>query len=319
MSDETLIQAARNALAESMKADSGIIALGEDVASGGPFGLTKGLSAAFGTDRVRNTPISEASFVGVGIGMALGGAHPFVDVMFNDFLTLASDQLFNQAAKIHFMSGGRYSVPLTIWTVAGAGTRWGAQHSQHLDGWLSQIPGLKVVSPSSPQMMRNTMKGALADPDPVVILVDRNLLYARGEFPGDDGSPWAARIISKGERITVAATGRLSHMALEFAQNRPGEIEVIDLQRLAPLEVTAICESVEKTGRLVILNDEAANGGFISSLALAVYDRAYWSLDTPIGHLASPPTPVPAAPNLEDAYMITASEIERAILETLNR
>lgn len=319
MSDETLIQAARNALAESMKADSGIIALGEDVASGGPFGLTKGLSAAFGTDRVRNTPISEASFVGVGIGMALGGAHPFVDVMFNDFLTLASDQLFNQAAKIHFMSGGRYSVPLTIWTVAGAGTRWGAQHSQHLDGWLSQIPGLKVVSPSSPQMMRNTMKGALADPDPVVILVDRNLLYARGEFPGDDGSPWAARIISKGERITVAATGRLSHLALEFAQNRPGEIEVIDLQRLAPIEVTAICKSVEKTGRLVILNDEAANGGFISSLALAVYDRAYWSLDAPIGHLASPPTPVPAAPNLEDAYMITASEIERAIFETLNR
>ncbi|MDG6999635.1 MAG: alpha-ketoacid dehydrogenase subunit beta [Nitrososphaerota archaeon] len=319
MNNETLIQAARNSLAEAMKADSGVMALGEDVASGGPFGLTKGLSTEFGTDRVRNTPISEASFVGVGIGLALGGAHPLVDVMFNDFLTLASDQLFNQAAKIHFMSGGRYSVPLAIWTVGGAGTRWGAQHSQRFDGWLSQIPGLKVVSPSSPEMMRNTMREALGDPDPVVILVDRTLLYAQVGLPGDDGSPWEARIISEGERVTVAASGRLAHMALKFAHTRPGEIEVIDLQRLAPLDVTTVCKSVEKTGRLVLLNDEVSTGGFIASLALAVYDRAYWLLDAPIGHLTSPPTPVPAAPSLEDAYMITSSDIERVVLETLNR
>ena len=318
MSNETLIQAARNALAEAMKADPSVMALGEDVASGGPFGLTKGLSAEFGTDRVRNTPISEASFVGVGIGLALGGAHPLVDVMFNDFLTIASDQLFNQAAKIHFMSGGRYSVPLTIWTVGGAGTRWGAQHSQRFDGWLSQIPGLKVVSPSSPVMIHKTMGAALADPDPVVILVDRTLLYSQNALPGDDGSPWEARTISEGDKVTVAATGRLTHIALELARSRPGEIEVIDLQRLAPLDVTAVSRSVEKTGKLVLLNDEVSNGGFIASLALAIYDHTYWSLDAPIGHLASPPTPVPAAPSLEDAYMITAAEIERVVTETMN-
>lgn len=318
MSSETLIEAARSGLAEAMRADSGVMALGEDVASGGPFGLTKGLSAEFGTSRIRNTPISEASFVGVGIGLALGGAHPLIDVMFNDFLTLASDQLFNHAAKIHFMSGGRYSVPLTIWTVGGAGTRWGAQHSQRLDGWLSQIPGLKVVSPSSPQMMRNTMREALHDPDPVVILVDRTLLYSRVALPDDNGSPWQARIISQGSRVTVAASGRLTHLALEIARNRPGEIEVIDLQRLAPVDVTTICKSVEKTNRLVLLNDEVSTGGYVASLALAVYDHTYWLLDAPIGHLASPSTPVPAAPSLEDAFMITSSDVENAVLKTLN-
>lgn len=319
MSNETLIEAARNGLAEAMRADPGVMALGEDVTSGGPFGLTKGLSAEFGPNRIRNTPISEASFVGVGIGLALGGAHPLIDVMFNDFLTLASDQLFNHAAKIHFMSGGRYSVPLSVWTVGGAGTRWGAQHSQRLDGWLSQIPGLKVVSPSSPEMMRNTMREALSDPDPVVILVDRTLLYSRTALPGDDGSPWQARIVSEGNRVTVAASGRLTHMALEFARNRPGEIELIDLQRLAPLDITTVCKSVEKTNRLVLLNDEVSNGGLVASLALAVYDRAYWLLDAPIAHLTSPSTPVPAAPNLEDAFMITSSAIESVIMGTLNR
>ncbi len=313
MSGETLVQAARNALAEMMQVDDSVMVLGEDVASGGPFGLTKGLAGEFGTQRIRNTPISEASFVGVGIGMALGGARPLIDVMFDDFLTLASDQLFNQAAKIHYMSGGRYSVPLTLWTIGGAGTRWGAQHSQRLDGWLSQIPGLKVLSPASPKMMYRSVKEALADPDPVVILADRSLLYSQAELAGDDGSPWEPRVVTEGESVTVVATGRLTHLALEVAAKHPGQVEVIDLQRLSPLDVSLVSASIEKTGRAILVHDETANGSFTSGLALSLYDCAYWSLDAPIVHVSSPPTPVPAAPSLEDAYMVSASQIESAI------
>lgn len=319
MSNISLVQAARSALAETMQEDSRIHVLGEDVSSGGPFGLTKGLLQDFGSGRIRNTPISEASFVGVGLGLALGGAHPLVDIMFNDFITLASDQLFNQAAKVHFMSGGRYSVPLTIWTVAGAGTRWGAQHSQRLDGWLAQIPGLKVLSPASPGMMFHSIKAALKDPDPVVMLIDRSLLYSQKALAGDDGSPWQPRIVKSGDQITIATTGRLVHIALEVASTLPVAVEIIDLQRLSPVNVELICESVQKTGNLLLIHDEVANGGLVSSLALAVYDQAYWSLDSPIAHLTSPPTPVPAAANLEDAYLVNALSIRRAILEMIGK
>lgn len=319
MSNESLMQAARSALAETMQEDSRVQVLGEDVSSGGPFGLTKGLYQDFGPARIRNTPISEASFIGVGIGLALGGAHPLVDIMFNDFLTLASDQLFNQAAKVHFMSGGHYSVPMTIWTVGGAGTRWGAQHSQRLDGWLAQIPGLKVLSPASPKMMFTSMKSALRDPDPVVILVDRALLYSQKDLPGDDGTAWLPRIVQRGDQITLATTGRLVHLAREVSATLPVSVEIIDLQRLSPLNVELICESVNKTGHLVLAHDEVATGGLVAALALAVYDKAYWSLDAPIAHVTSPATPVPAGANLEDAYIIDEIAIRKTIMETLEK
>lgn len=319
MSSESLVQAARSALVETMQKDSRIHVLGEDVSSGGPFGLTKGLYQDFGSARIRNTPISEASFIGVGLGLALGGAHPLVDIMFNDFLTLASDQLFNQAAKVHFMSGGRYSVPMTIWTLGGAGTRWGAQHSQRLDGWLAQIPGIKVLSPASPKMMFLSMREALTDPDPVVMLTDRALLYSQKALPGDDGSPWHPRIIQNGDQITLATTGRLVHLAMEASSTLPVSVEIIDLQRLSPIDVELICKSVDKTGNLVLVHDEVANGGLVAALALAVYDQAYWSLDMPITHVTSPATPVPAAANLEDAYSINTKTIQKAILETLGK
>lgn len=317
MGGETLVQSARNALYASMKDDQAIVVLGEDARSGGPFGLTKGLFADLGSERVRNTPISEASFVGVGVGLALGGARPFVDVMFDDFLTLASDQLFNQACKIHFMSGGRYSVPITLWTVGGAGTRWGAQHSQRLDGLLTSFPGLKVMSPSSPKMMYSSMREALADPDPVVVLVDRALLYSSVELPCDQGSPWEPRIVAEGESVTVVATGRLTHMAIEVAKRYAGEVEVIDLQRLSPLDVSTVVRSVNKTGKALLVHDEASDGGFTAGLAMHLYDQAYWSLDSPISHVTSPFTPVPAAPNLEDAFMVDAARIDVALRELL--
>jgi len=307
------VNAARMALVESMAADLSVVVLGEDVRAGGPFSLTKGLSDRFGDTRVRDTPICELAFTGAAVGMALGGARPFVDLMFNDFMTVASDQLFNNAAKLHFMSGGRYSVPLAVWTIAGAGTRWGAHHSQHLEGWLTQVPGLKVLAPSSPAMAAASVSAALADPDPVVVVADRALLYSRQPLPGDEGSPWSSRVVRRGDAVTVAATGRLTHLALEVAADMDVSIEVLDLQRLAPLDVSLIVESVGVTSRLVIAHDEASCGGLVASLMREVYEHAYWLLDGPIVTLTSPATPVPAAATLEDAYMIQADDLRAAI------
>jgi pyruvate/2-oxoglutarate/acetoin dehydrogenase E1 component len=312
-----LIQAARSALDGAMREEPGVVVLGEDVASGGPFGLTKKLADSYGTDRVRNTPISEGAIMGAAVGLALAGGRPFVDLMFNDFVTAASDQLMNHAAKVHFMSGGAYSVPLTVWTVGGAGTRWGAQHSQRLDGWLAQVPGLKVLSPASPAMTRVAVAEALADPDPVVVFVDRALLYDRRPLPRDDGSPWTARVVQKGDALTVAATGRLVHLAMEASRGAGIDAEVVDVQRLAPLEVGPVVESLDRTSRLLVLHDEAAMGAMSALLVEAVYEQGFWSLDAPIKRLTAPATPVPAAAELEDAHVIGGEDIVRAMNELL--
>lgn len=241
-----------------------------------------------------------------------------IDLMFDDFLTLASDQLFNQAAKIHFMSGGRYSVPLVLWTVAGAGSRWGAQHSQHLVGWLMQVPGLKVVAPSTPAMARISLCAAIDDPDPVVIIVDRAVLYRKGELPGDNGSPFLSRVVRSGEQLSLVASGRLLFEALEVVDELGLSIEVIDLQRLSPLDVGIICDSVHKTGKLLIVHEEVEIGGLSALIAKGVYDREYWSLDAPIVSVNAPSTPVPAAPTLEDAYLVSKQKIRNAILATIS-
>ncbi len=315
MSVPTLIASARSALQAALRDDERVRVLGEDVTAGGPFGLTKTLVKEFGATRICNTPISEGAIMGAAIGLALGGERPFVDLMFCDFLTAASDQLFNHAAKINFMSGGRHSVPLTVWTIAGAGTRWGAQHSQRLDGWLTQVPGLKVLAPASAAAAANAITAALEDPDPVVVIADRALLYRKDELPGDDESPWNTRTVRPGRDMTVVATGRLVHLALEAGQQSDTDVEVLDLQRLAPLDISRIIESVERTSKLLILHDEAATGGFAASLSAAVHENAFGALDAPIRRLTSPPTPVPAAPNLEDAYLLDVEDIATAIRE----
>ncbi len=315
MSGPTLIASARSALQAALRGDQRVRVLGEDVTAGGPFGLTKTLVKEFGTSRICNTPISEGAIMGAAIGLALGGERPFVDLMFCDFLTAASDQLFNHAAKINFMSGGRYNVPLTVWTIGGAGTRWGAQHSQRLDGWLTQVPGLKVLAPASAAAAANAIEAAFDDPDPVVVIADRALLYRKDELPGDGDSPWNTRTVRAGRDMTVVATGRLVYLALEAGQKSDTDIEVLDLQRLAPLDLTHILESVERTAKLLVLHDEAATGGFAASLSTAVYDNAFAALNAPIRRLTSPPTPVPAAPNLEDAYLLDVDDIAVAMKE----
>lgn len=307
------IQAARAALADFMADDPSVVVLGEDVRAGGPFSLTKGLSERFGDDRVRDTPICELAFTGAAVGMALGGAKPFIDLMFNDFITAASDQLFNNAAKLHFMSGGRYAVPLTVWSIAGAGTRWGAHHSQHLEGWLTQVPGLKVLAPSSPSMVAASVRAALADPDPVIVVADRTLLYSREPLTGDDGSPWSSRVVQAGDTVTLATSGRLTHMALAVTAELDLSVEIVDLQRLAPLDVSVILRSLSRTSRLVLAHDEAVCGGLLASIQRQVYEQGFWLLDGPIVTVSSPATPIPAAAALEDAYMIDERDLIAAL------
>jgi pyruvate dehydrogenase E1 component beta subunit len=300
-----------------MAADPDVVVLGEDVTAGGAFGLTKGLVDAHGRSRVRNTPISEGGVMGVAVGLALGGAHPFVDLMFCDFLTAASDQLFNHAAKIHFMSGGRYSVPLAVWTTGGAGTRWGAQHSQRLDAWLACVPGIKVLAPASPALVAASVREATADPDPVVVFVDRALLYSRRALPGDTGSAWRSRVVRAGTELTVAATGRLVHLALDGADSIGASVEVIDLQRLAPLDLEPVVDSVVRTSRLLVVHDEAGPGALASTIAAGVQEAAFWHLDAPIACVTSPGTPVPAAATLEDAYVLDVDAVASAMKQTL--
>jgi pyruvate dehydrogenase E1 component beta subunit len=308
-----LVQAARAELDRQMAADERVMVLGEDVVAGGPFTLTRGLADRHGVERVRNTPICEYSFTGAGIGMALGGGRPFIDLMFDDFMTVASDQLFNNAAKINFMSGGRFPIPLVVWTIAGAGTRWGSHHSQHLEGWFAQVPGLKALAPASPAMMEASVAAAFADPNPVVLVADRELLFSREPLPGEDGSPWRPRVIRAGRDVTLLTSGRLSHLALRAVEDLDISVEVLDLQAIAPLDLAPVVESVQRTSRLAIVHDEAAPGGLSSMLARAVYDAAFWYLDAPIAVVTSPGTPVPAAAALEDAYMLGAADIVNAV------
>jgi 2-oxoisovalerate dehydrogenase E1 component len=312
--DGTMIAAARTALAAVMEADEDVVILGEDVAAGGPFGLTRDLADVHGTERVRNTPISEGAVMGVAVGLALAGRKPLVDLMFDDFLTLASDQLFNHAAKIHFMSGGTRSVPLCVWTTGGAGTRWGAQHSQRMDGWIASVPGLKVLAPTTPAMAAASLAAGIEDPDPVVVLADRTLLYRRWTLPNDDASPWHNRLVRSGSALTVAASGRTVLLALEALDELGLEADVVDLQRIAPLDVSEIVASLARTSRLLVAHDEASGGGLADRVVREICaSPAFWDLDAPIEVVTAPATPIPAGPALEDAYVVTRARLSEAL------
>jgi acetoin:2,6-dichlorophenolindophenol oxidoreductase subunit beta len=318
-STSTFIDAARKSIGKAMAADDRIAVLGEDITAGGPFGLTKGLVDSYGARRIINTPISESSIMGVAIGMALGGRRPLVDLMFTDFVTLASDQLFNHAAKIHYMSGGRRSVPMTVWTTGGAGTRWGAQHSQRLDGLFAAVPGLKVLAPATSAAADAALASAFDDPDPVVVIADRALLYRRDELPGDGGDPTQPRVVQAGTELTLVATGRLVFEAIDASRSSGVAAEIIDLQRIAPLRVNEIVDSVRRTRRLLVLHDEARTAGVASTVAAAVVEQAFGHLDAAPMILTSPATPIPAAATLEDHYLIDGTRIATALRELVAR
>ena len=317
MTETTFLEAIRSTLARAMRADRRVIVLGEDVAEGGPYEATTGLAEEFGTDRVLNTPISEGAVCGVAIGAAQAGLRPVVEIMFIDFLTLALDQLANQAAKAHFMSGGQLNVPMVLRTQGGAGQRSGAQHSQSLEAWPAHIPGLKVVMPSSATDAAGLLASAIADPGPVVF-VENKSLYFRREPVAEEGEAvpiGSAHIVRPGADITLVATSRMVVDALVVADELAAEgvhAEVIDPRTLVPLDVDTIGESVRRTGRAVVAHEAVTVGGFGAELAARIQDAAFDCLEAPIQRVGAPFTPVPVSPPLEDWYRPGAGQIAAA-------
>jgi acetoin:2,6-dichlorophenolindophenol oxidoreductase subunit beta len=320
MPQTTFVEEIRRAVGRAMRADDSVIVLGEDVAEGGPYQATLGLSEEFGRDRVLNTPISESAVAGVAIGAAQAGMRPVVEIMFIDFLTLALDQLVNQAAKAHFMSGGQLTVPLVLRTQGGTGGRAAAQHSQSLEAWLTHIPGLKVVMPSTALDAAGLMASAIADPNPVVFVENKSLYFRREEAPEDpDDRPaipiGRAHIVRPGRDLTIVALGRLVGDALTAAERLAAdgiEAEVIDPRTLLPLDLDTIADSLRRTGRGVVAHEAVRSGGFGAELAAELQEAAFDHLEAPIQRVGAPFTPVPLSPDLEDAYRPDADDVHAA-------
>ena len=275
-------------------------------------------------ERVRNTPISEAAICGVAIGLAQSGMRPVVEIMFVDFVTLALDQLVNQAAKAHFMSGGQLSAPLVLRTQGGAGQRGGAQHSQSLEAWLTHVPGLKVVMPSTAADAAGLLRSAIADPNPVVYVENKTLYFRREEVAdGPSEVPLGrARVARPGRDVTVVALSRLVPEALAAAEELAAEgieVEVIDPRTLVPLDLESIVASVARTHRLVVAHEAVTHGGFGAEIAAQVQAAAFDELDAPIERVGAPFAPVPFSPPLEDAYLPGRTHVAAAVRALLGR
>jgi pyruvate/2-oxoglutarate/acetoin dehydrogenase E1 component len=316
--NETYVKAVGRALADAMRADERVFVIGEDVAEGGPYTTTAGLSEEFGRERVRNTPISEAAITGVAIGAAQSGMRPVLEIMYIDFLTLALDQLVNAAAKAHAMSGGQLTVPLVLRTQGGAGQRGGAQHSQSLESWLTHVPGLKVVMPSGAADAAGLMAAAILDPGPVVF-VEHKALYFRREDVPETIEPielGRARTVRTGDDVTIVATSRMVGEALAAAQELAEEgieAEVIDPRTLVPFDLDTIVASVRRTNRLVVAHEAVVHGGFGAEVVAAVQEAAFDDLDAPIGRVGAPFAPIPFSPPLEDAYLPGRQQLVDAV------
>jgi pyruvate dehydrogenase E1 component beta subunit len=314
----TFVDAVNRTLAHAMREDERVIVLGEDVAEGGPYLVTTGLADEFGRDRVRNTPISEGAVCGVAVGAAQSGLKPVVEIMFIDFITLALDQLVNQAAKAHFMSGGQLTVPLVLRTQGGSGQRNGAQHSQSLEAWLTHVPGLKVVMPSGAADAAGLLLSAIADPNPVVFVENKSLYFRREPVPDPpEAMPIGrAHTVRSGRDVTIVALSRMVGEALEAAERLSAEhgieAEVIDPRTLVPLDLDTLAQSLRRTGRGIVAHEAVIAGGFGAELAAQLQAAAFDFLEAPIQRVGAPYTPVPVSPPLEDAYRPGAEEIVRA-------
>jgi pyruvate dehydrogenase E1 component beta subunit len=302
----TFAEAVREALAEEMRRDPRVIILGEDVAEAGtPFKVLSGLVEEFGKARVIDTPISEAGFTGVAVGAAMTGLRPVADIMFGDFLTLTMDQLVNQAAKIHYMSGGKLKVPMVLRTTMGAARRSAAQHSQSLHVWLSHVPGLKVVLPSTPYDAKGLLKTAIRDDNPVVFIEDKMMFRMKGPVPdGEYTIPFGVADVKRaGTDVTIVATSSMVQTALGAAQmlQEAGiSAEVIDPRTISPLDRSTIVESVKKTSRAVVVDEGHLQYGVTAEIASIIADEAFYYLDAPIKRLGAMDVPVPFSPPLED-------------------
>jgi acetoin:2,6-dichlorophenolindophenol oxidoreductase subunit beta len=318
-------EAVRDTLAQAMRKDEDVFVMGEDIAEmGGSMGVTQGLLDEFGADRVRNTPISEMAIVGAGIGAAMQGMRPVVEIMYEDFLTLSLEQIVNQAAKHRYMSGGQLTVPLTVRTQGGAGWSPGAQHAQQLEGWLVHIPGLKVVFASTPSDARGLLWSSIYDNNPVVFFEHRTLYPIKEEL-SDEIEPiplGSARVHREGEDVTVIATGRLVHESIAAAKEAEKDgisVEVVDPRTLQPLDEETLVASVKKTNRAVVAHEAVVRMGWGAEVAALLQHEAFDWLDAPIERVGAKFVPLPFAPVMEEFVVPHADDVLEAIKRTVQR
>ncbi len=311
----TYAQAIREALAEEMERDEQVFVIGEDVGeSGGVFGVTKGLAARFGPERVLDTPISEEAIVGAAVGASLLGGRAVVEIMFSDFATLAMDMIVNQAAKTHYMTGGRLTAPVTIRLVTGTAGSTAAQHSQSLEAWFAHTPGLKCVAPSNPTDAKALLKAAIRDPDPVCFFEHKLLYNRKGEVP-DDVEPLGfgrCRVVREGSDVTVVSYLKTLHDSVEAAELLAEEgvsVEVFDPRTLVPFDREGLRASLEKTGRLLIAHEAPQRAGFGAEIAAIAAEECFDLLRAPIVRVCGTNTPVPYAPELEGFVIPDAARI----------
>ena len=302
----TLSQAVNEAIGEELRRDPSVFLIGEDVAEAGtPFKVLSGLVEEFGAERILDSPISEAGITGIGLGAAMTGMRPIVDIMFGDFMTLVMDQLVNQAAKIHYMSGGRLKAPLTIRTTLGATRRSAAQHSQSLHALVAHIPGLKVVLPSTPYDAKGLFKSAIRDDNPVVVFEDKMMFAVEGPVPEEEYVVplGVADVKREGEDITLVATSSMVYVALDAAEQLAEDgvsAEVVDPRTLVPLDRETIVASARKTGHAVVVDEGHRGYGAGAELAALIAEDAFYDLDAPVRRLCARDVPIPFSPVLED-------------------
>jgi pyruvate/2-oxoglutarate/acetoin dehydrogenase E1 component len=301
----TFAEAIRLALAEEMRRDPTVFIIGEDIGwGGGVFKVTAGLIDEFGPQRVIDSPISEAAIAGVGVGAAVTGMRPIVEIMFGDFITLAMDQIVNQAAKFRYMTGGQARVPMVVRTTLGAGRSSAAQHSQSLYAWLAHIPGLKVIIPSTPYDAKGLLKSAIRDDNPVVFYEDKMMYKLTGPVPLDDYTIpiGVADVKRRGDDVTLVATSSMVHVANQAADLLAQEgisVELVDPRCLKPLDIETVLASVRKTGRALVVDEGYHSYGITAEIAALISDLAFDDLDAPVQRLGAMDVPIPFSPALE--------------------
>src|SRR5512137_1914062 len=314
----TFAQAINEALAEEMRRDPRVFIIGEDVAEAGtPFKVLSGLLEEFGKDRVLDSPIAEAGFTGLAVGAAMTGMRPVVDIMFGDFITLIMDQMVNQAAKVHYMSGGRWKVPMVLRTTLGATRRSAAQHSQSLHAWFSHVPGLKVVLPSTPYDAKGLLKTAIRDENPVVFFEDKMMYKLKGPVPAEDYTiPLGVADVKRvGKDITLVATSSMVQVALgaaELLEKIGVSAEVIDPRTMWPLDEKALVESVKKTSRAIVVDEGYGRYGVTGEIAAVIAEGAFYSLEAPVKRMGAMHVPIPFSPPLEGVTVPTEQTVFEA-------
>jgi pyruvate dehydrogenase E1 component beta subunit len=321
----TYREAVREAIREAMQADPRVFLMGEDVGNyGGCFAVSRGLLAEFGPERIRDTPLSESGFVGAGIGAALGGMRPIVEIMTVNFSLLALDQIMNTAATLLHMSGGQLNVPVVIRMATGGGKQLAAQHSHSLEGWYAHIPGIKVLVPGTIEDARGMLGAALRDPDPVLIFENQTLYNMEGELPGGAGivDIATAKVRREGADVSIITYGASLQKSLEAAETLAKDgvsVEVIDLRVLRPLDNATIMASVAKTHRVLIVDEGWRSGGISAEISARITEEAFYELDQPVRRLCTAEVPLPYARHMEQAALPQAEGIVAAVMEMMRR